>query len=53
MEVVEIQPWWFLVEPLPGENELTVGMMGKITGLGVRSRVGKSFVLIHPPLKWS
>lgn len=46
MEVVEIAPWWFLVEPLPGEsishflgrfrreNELTVSMMGKITGLG-------------------
>jgi len=46
MENTEIKPWWFLVEPLSGgsishflgrfrrENELTVTMMGKITGLG-------------------
>jgi hypothetical protein len=46
MEIEEIQPWWFLVEPLSGEsishflgrfrreNELTVSMMGQLTKLG-------------------
>lgn len=46
MKSEEILSWWFLVEPLPKEsishflgrfrreNEITITMMGKITGLG-------------------
>jgi len=49
MEVVEIQPYWFLVQPLPGENELTVGMMGKITGLGGAIARWEKFRFNPPP----
>ncbi len=61
MESVEIQPWWFLVEPLSGEsishflgrfrreNELTVSMMGKITGLGGAIARWEKFHFNPPP----
>lgn len=61
MESQDIQPWWFLVEPLAGEsishflgrfrreNELTVTMMGKITGLGGAIARWEKFRLIPAP----
>ncbi len=57
MEVVEIQPWLFQIEPLEGEslshflgrfrraNDLTPTGLGKATGLG-GAIAGKSFALI-------
>ena len=61
MESQDIQPWWFLVEPLAGEsishflgrfrreNELTVTMMGKITGLGGAIARWEKFRFIPAP----
>ena len=61
MEVEEIQPWWFLVEPLEGEsishylgrfrreNELSPTQLGKISGLGAVIGRWEKFRFNPPP----
>ncbi len=61
MEFEDIQPWWFLVEPLEGEsishflgrfrraNELTVTGLGKISGLGGAIARWEKFRFNPPP----
>lgn len=61
MEVKDIQPWWFLVEPLSGEsishflrrfrreNELSPNGLGKITGLGGAIARWEKFRFIPAP----
>jgi transcriptional regulator with XRE-family HTH domain len=61
MKTEEIQPWWFLVEPLEGEsishylgrfrraNELTVSGLGKISGLGAVVARWEKFRFNPPP----
>ncbi|MDJ0713804.1 MAG: hypothetical protein QNJ54_06250 [Prochloraceae cyanobacterium] len=61
MEVEDIQPWWFLVEPLEGEsishflgrfrraNELSVSGLGKISGLGGAIARWEKFRFNPPP----
>ena len=60
IEVEEIQPWWFLVEPLTGgsishyisrfrrANELSRTQLGKISGLGAVIRRWEKF-RFNPP----
>ncbi len=61
MELEDIEPWWFLVEPLEGEsishflgrfrraNELTVSGLGKIAGLGGAIARWEKFRFNPPP----
>ena len=61
MEVEEIQPWWFMVEPLEGEsishylgrfrraNELSPTQLGKISGLGAIVGRWEKFRFNPPP----
>ena len=61
MEVEEIQPWWFLVEPLKGEsvshylgrfrkaNELSSTQLGKISCLGAIIGRWEKFRFNPPP----
>ena len=61
MEVEDIQPWWFLVEPLDGEsishylgrfrrvNELSPTQLGKISGLGAIIGRWEKFRFNPPP----
>lgn len=61
METEEIQPWWFIVEPLEGEsishylgrfrraNELSPSGLGKISGLGAVIGRWEKFRFIPPP----
>lgn len=61
MEVEDIQPWWFLVEPLEGEsishylgrfrraNELNPTQLGKISGLGAVIGRWEKFRFNPPP----
>ena len=61
MEVEEIQPWWFMTEPLEGEsishylgrfrraNELSPTQLGKISGLGATIGRWEKFRFNPPP----
>lgn len=61
MEMEEIQPWWFVVEPLEGEsishylgrfrreNELSLTQLGKVSGLGAVIGRWEKFRFNPPP----
>ncbi len=61
MEITEIEPWWFMVEPLEGEsishylgrfrraNELSPTQLGKISGLGAVIGRWEKFRFNPPP----
>jgi hypothetical protein len=61
MEVKDIQPWWFVIEPFDGEsishflgrfrreNELSPSGLGKVTGLGGTIARWEKFRFIHAP----